>query len=350
MRIRKIEHETSVLLDFVRGISAQLVVLGHLVFFFGYNKNIYFPTIQNFGVLVFFILSGFLISQTTFLKEEKGYTFWDFFLDRFSRIFFTFIPALIFILIIDYNFVRDYSEVYNMSPKNFFFNFFMIQGLPFGKYLGIEAFGSARPFWTVSVEWWFYIFFGIVFYRFYSNKKIDPFQWPFLIVSSAFVLYYFHYRGDGLTIYWFFGLVLSILYNQSKFKLKLPLYIIITIFAFSGLLIRMYFFKDMYDVGLAAMFAILLFINFNPPEEISKLYRNLFFSKISKFLANYSYSLYLLHYSIIVLYIDYFPQKTILNFAIIFILSNLISYIFYLFFEKKHYLFKNLISNYLLKR
>lgn len=86
---KKISQQQSVWLDFLRGISAQLVLLGHLLSFNGIQHRYSLPLIQNFGVVVFFVLSGYLITQTSILKGRE-YGFKKYMIDRFARIYFSF--------------------------------------------------------------------------------------------------------------------------------------------------------------------------------------------------------------------------------------------------------------------
>ena len=216
--VKKISRTQSIWIDFIRGISAQLVLLGHLLAFSGIQSRYKLPIVQNFGVLVFFVLSGYLITQTTLLKG-RGYGFSGYLIDRFARIFFSFLPALILVSVFDFLFIEDLNSKYNNSTFNWVANLFMIQALPFHSLLNIEAYGSARVFWTVSVEWWFYLFFGI---NFFKGLKRREFYWPILpifSVSSFFVLFYFGFRGNGLSVYWMIGLGLSILWNSSNTQL-----------------------------------------------------------------------------------------------------------------------------------
>jgi len=96
----------SIFIDLLRLFSAKLVMAGHLWnYIYGYKQS---PAallgdaqlyIQNLGVVIFFIISGYLIGFSLLRKQcyEKGYTFGQFFIDRFCRIYVTLIPCLIFI-------------------------------------------------------------------------------------------------------------------------------------------------------------------------------------------------------------------------------------------------------------
>ena len=104
MKDVKLTKGNSIILDLIRGVSAQLVVIGHGISFFGIFKLVQqpnFPSIQNIAVLIFFILSGFLISYSTFRKSNYGFK--QYFIDRFSRIYTAFIPSLLFVFLLDYS-------------------------------------------------------------------------------------------------------------------------------------------------------------------------------------------------------------------------------------------------------
>src|SRR6478609_5849272 len=134
MRLTK---SSSILLDLIRGISAQLVVIGHLFSFyniFGLRQHENRFLMQEFGVVIFFILSGFLIGYSVDNKSEKHvYTFRHFFLDRFSRIFIAYIPALFVIALLDaaawkISGSTGYAEAQNI--QTFVGNIFMLQDFP----------------------------------------------------------------------------------------------------------------------------------------------------------------------------------------------------------------------------
>lgn len=339
--VKKISVENSIVLDFVRGISSQLVVIGHLLAFFSFEQKYNLPVIQNFGVIAFFVLSGFLITQTTLLKGIE-YNFKYYLIDRFCRIFYTYIPALVFIVLVDASmiyFFNHYDESYKFNFQNFFANLFMLQSFPEIKRIGIEAFGSARPFWTVAIEWWIYVFFGVLFYL----RKI---KWNILVaglfcISFVFVFYNINGRGIGLSIYWMMGMLISILYNKIELNISTRNLVLLLVMVFLGLLFRMILYRDLYDAGLVFIFSVLMFLLINPTDAIKKIITNRYFEKFSRVLASYSYSLYLIHYTVISAMTYFFKQDLDLAAVlIIFIIVNIIAYLFYLVFEKNNYKLK----------
>jgi peptidoglycan/LPS O-acetylase OafA/YrhL len=97
-------------LDMARGLAAWAVVFGHLrnIFFQDYQaiaskssnliiKTAYF--LSGFGheaVIVFFVLSGFFITRSIMMAEQRGRWSWKWYLSqRLTRLWIVLIPALI---------------------------------------------------------------------------------------------------------------------------------------------------------------------------------------------------------------------------------------------------------------
>src|SRR5579871_846039 len=94
----------STALNFVRGCAAQFVLVGHIASRTGSQNPKFF--IQDFGVILFFLLSGFLIAGTT-LNKPTSYNFANFVFDRGARIFVPYIPAVAFLVTVGLLFRLD---------------------------------------------------------------------------------------------------------------------------------------------------------------------------------------------------------------------------------------------------
>ncbi len=148
-------------LDGWRGISIILVIVGHEIksggsFGFSTQRNsLDFLCWQYYGVQVFFVISGFII--THLLLQEKNRTalidFRGFYLRRFYRI----IPALATylgaVLLLSLFF---YGE--NIGPVAWFKSFCFLGNFSFG---GTPW--STLHMWSLSVEEQFYLFWPLVF-------------------------------------------------------------------------------------------------------------------------------------------------------------------------------------------
>lgn len=169
-----ISDNTSVSLDIVRVIASQMVVIGHGISFMSIAKWLQppnFPYIQNIAVVIFFILSGFFISNSLFKKtKNSNYNFKIYYVERFSRIYSGYIPAIVIIIVLDIIWLNilsgnDINNAFNMNTL--IGNLFMLQDsyrvvepLIGRSFFGVTSFGSARIFWNLAAEWWMYMFFG----------------------------------------------------------------------------------------------------------------------------------------------------------------------------------------------
>lgn len=155
--------QMSPVIDLIRFAAAMMVCLGHAESMYGGGLTSPPPQwMQQAGVNVFFLLSGYLISQTLNRRlDDPTSTFRDYAIDRWSRIYSAFLPALLLVAMIDWHAIdlgRAHSEtVERFTLRTFAANLFMLQApdtsLPFG---------SAAPFWTVAIEFWIYMFVGLV--------------------------------------------------------------------------------------------------------------------------------------------------------------------------------------------
>jgi peptidoglycan/LPS O-acetylase OafA/YrhL len=342
--IPKISDALSSFLNFLRGISAQLVVIGHLLSVYGLNNSLLLGwEIQNLGVMVFFILSGFLIFYTAFAKGEK-YGIVNFLIDRTSRIFTPLVPGLILVVVLDYFILKPNlisEEHWNYSMPDFLYTLLLIQNHPiFLFFFDSGSFGSGRPLWTVSVEWIFYLCFAILFYWNRISSKVIPIL--VLIFLMLTPLYYISGRGGGLTIYWIFGVLVSVLYVKN-IRVTNSVFgaVLIIIFSIIAFVYRGYFMGilDFYDVGLALCLAIAIY-GATLTFVSNKSFFGRFFIKTKLFndtVASFSYSLYLIHYTLI--YVMFFLFEGIeIKYSLMFnfIVVNIVSYLFYWTFER-HY-------------
>jgi peptidoglycan/LPS O-acetylase OafA/YrhL len=179
----------SAFLDVARALAAIMVVLEHLrmPIFPGFSHlppDAQTPFVRGwfffagFGfeaVMVFFVLSGFLIGGigVNKLRESTFKTDW-YSADRLSRLYIVFLPALVLTVLLDRlgpTLFPDAGYWTNenpvLSPKypesflgrgglgTFACNLFMLQSFY------CPVLGSNVPLWTLSYEFWFYTVFGL---------------------------------------------------------------------------------------------------------------------------------------------------------------------------------------------
>ncbi|WP_157384529.1 acyltransferase family protein [Nitratireductor soli] len=159
----KLTPGQSVALDLLRGLASLVVLVGHA---WAVTKTpaAKYIEIQTLGVVIFFVLSGFLITYTCLIKT--GYNFVEYSIDRFSRIYTSLIPALVLIYLIDWIGGQDLTTR-QYSAETFVGNLLMLEnnaGLLW--YFGLDLIprlGTNTPLWSIPIEWWLYMLFGVLF-------------------------------------------------------------------------------------------------------------------------------------------------------------------------------------------
>ena len=361
MNIFKISKSTSNLLNILRWVSAFLVLIGHLrsITFINlpevHNPNIlwkifyFFTGFGHQAVIVFFALSGFLVGSSILKRyKNRNLSFKKYIIiDRGIRIYLVLIPALILTAILDnigsnyFNISNIYSHgidfasmhysiIDRLNIKTFIGNIFMLQE----SY--VTTFGSNSPLWSLAYEVWYYILFFIVVEIFYVksiNKKVILFTILLsisLILNIKIVLYF--------TI-WLIGV--SLWYINFKFQ-KLYILLAIVFFVIWLIISRIHLLSNNFleDFILALSIGSLILIIKNNNISFIK------FNKLNDFFSKFSYSLYVVHFPIIIFivsilnetfYIDiqHSPSITrLLYFISILITIYLLAYTFYYFTEK----------------
>ncbi|KEA64224.1 Acyltransferase [Marinobacterium lacunae] len=357
-----ISEKLSFRLDFLRGLAAQAVLLEHMLTSYGY-KGVY---IGSFGVVVFFVISGFLIHLSTLSSAlEHGFSMREYISRRFFRIFTLYIPVVIICFAIDIycesiGLNRPEKVTENSTVQNFIGSFLMLQQNVisefFSQLLGVDwlrlkPYGSARPLWTVAVEWWIYIAYGFLFSIIFVKKS--P---PRLVSFKGGVFYFslivFSFNlisgiGHNLTFIWLLGaLIAQIFYfNKNSFQVFWSGgFYSIFVFAF------MLFFMRILHMYLSPAFGII-----NPYDFINVVVFSLFFvlfitmpngafesgffSSFSVFIGKISYSLYLTHFTIISIFFGfgYFDELNIYYFFMIYMVCNIVAAFLYYTIDQ-HYI------------
>lgn len=171
-KIVSLDPGMSLYLDLVRLLAALSVFGFHL----GYGKLIGAPfsILHVFGsnaVVVFFVLSGFVISHVLSTGETSARTYA---LARMSRLYSVAVPALLLTLVLDTLGTRADPSLYQIPLTLYAFvaDVFFINAQWNRGY----AFGSMVAYWSLGFEVWYYIAAGLfVFCRGYGRIV-----WPLL--------------------------------------------------------------------------------------------------------------------------------------------------------------------------
>ena len=169
-------------LDVLRGFSCILIMLYHYTV--RYNNNPLFsiaPTNWNLSiswgcaaVTTFFLLSGFLGAKHIFATKK---TMALYLRDRFIRIYPSFFASVLITTIVAYMFYPAAA----CTPQEVLVNFTMIP-----QFLGIPYVDGV--YWTLQVEWVFYIVTAIT--TLFSNKAKKIIRLVWLVISICGNIFY----------------------------------------------------------------------------------------------------------------------------------------------------------------
>ncbi|MDO8415081.1 MAG: acyltransferase family protein [Agitococcus sp.] len=287
-------------IQILRGVSVLLVVLFHLEI--GFVKSGFL------GVDVFFVISGFLMA----ILYDSNKKF-DFFLRRANRLLPAYYVVILFVLIasIFITTPNDFNQVQNQS----IFSVFFLSNVGYflqNSYFSKVEFNLLLNLWSLGVEIQFYLLVPFLFFIFGRNKIILP-----LVIFLSLLLCFFIVGISPKTSFymmpfrlWEFLIgytVASYLTNNGVVKYTvyswlgaLALIIIIAI-PFMNVDGQSYGFIFGHP-GLYALFVSLatgVVLAFGVPRliEDSKI------GTILEVMGKYSYSVYLVHFPVIVLFL-----------------------------------------------
>jgi peptidoglycan/LPS O-acetylase OafA/YrhL len=293
----------SVYLDLVRFSAAVLVYMWH--------SNQRFLTeailpVSNYGhsaVIVFFVLSGFVIAYITETKESS---LANYAASRFSRVFSVAIPAIVITLVLDTVGRILYPAIYGYPYDQFLVR--VAGSLLMANevwLISITSFSNV-PYWSICYEWWYYVTFamvmflppkvgplaamavmliigpklillapvwwlGVLLYRWRSLLLIPIWaSWMMVVLSTIGVVAFHHFSTMSASEEWLTSLIGKDLVVSLTFSKR--------------------FMAD-YILG------VLVFMNFAGVRNVVKAQGGLLITiaRPVRFLANYTFTLYLLH-------------------------------------------------------
>jgi peptidoglycan/LPS O-acetylase OafA/YrhL len=306
------------LINFLRWISAFVVVISHSrrLTFIPYDdlgnpsiSSSFFYLATGFGhqaVIIFFVLSGYLVSSSllknTFITRD---VILRYFIDRFARIYPPLVLALIFTALATYcvsNFLEDPWRLFPSSnnghfeklnttsfdPITFFGNLFALQTVH------VSVFGYNLPLWSLAYEIWFYIWFPLLVIIFSFNMITWQRCICALILITTLML-----MGNHMSLYffiWLVGFSINYIVLPQAIKIKwIAWFLLGSVLLFTRV---QSFINDLFILDIILSLAVvLLIVSYkNVPDQ-----RNQNKKLINKYMADFSYSLYLVHYPVIMI-------------------------------------------------
>ncbi len=188
-------------IQLLRGIAALGVVLSHSAALYLPRTNFFQPVsaFGSVGVYIFFIISGFIIPYAMLQNKYEISHFKNLMLRRIMRIEPPYIICIILILLLDYlsYFSPWYTGARQVAPINW--------GNVLGHIGYINAF-THKPwlspvFWTLAIEFEYYILIGLTFPLITSNNKKIALLTHVLLLGSTYLIPHI-YAGDEFHIHY----------------------------------------------------------------------------------------------------------------------------------------------------
>jgi peptidoglycan/LPS O-acetylase OafA/YrhL len=375
---------SSVFLNLVRFVSCELVVVDH--FLTRYQPDPAEPlfkfgsTMGGVAVLLFFVLSGLLISYSLHNKlDNPKYRFRNYFVDRFSRIYSGLLPALLLgtvitvaIYVTNYSYFMDLGTMqstpsllnFGMTlgmletfPVGFFKSLFSVFGLSF-PLPEVTPFGFNGILWTLVILWWLYMVFGWIAMGaaglMRKQRSSRSYMTLFLVVSAllSLLLLAFYQQNSSLVTVWFLGVLMMLVISNETVNAKIAsdfgMKVLGVLFVFSlasavfGIYATFAWTNQFYGLGLGVLlsttvFLGVLFFNAGGFKSVSNSALN---NRVVRWItlgAGFSYTLFVTHYPIIIFVNGLnLPVNRYLMFLPILLLTNVTALAIAYFTEKKH--------------
>jgi peptidoglycan/LPS O-acetylase OafA/YrhL len=163
------KKSTSLYLDVIRILAAFLVFGSHAYWvLLNHPFGHHFPIPAHAAVIIFFVLSGYVIAFTSF-KHESGLK--KFVVARLSRLYSVIIPALILTALLE-TLGRTISPA--AYPLDSLFRY-VSTGLFLQSAQGLNSSPITNgPFWSLSYEFWYYVLFAVLVF-------VKPLRWKALV-------------------------------------------------------------------------------------------------------------------------------------------------------------------------
>lgn len=327
------KNDTSLSLDLLRAVAAQMVCVGH-----AWNNADLPPRHTNapdIAVLLFFVLSGFVIAFTLQSKTEGGpYDLIRYGIERFSRIYCAFLPAMVLLAIVEYA-IRRYGIEPDrsgpVSPVNFVLNLAMLQRYP-GYYSG-QQFGMSGQMMSVVLEFHIYFFVGALYFLCIGRQRFVAAI--VAIVSAVMPLMYF--QGDAghtLFVLWLAGF--AMFFAIRALQITIGLVAALAFVALGICFLHPFDSDNAYDLGgypaLIICFALLVAVT----QQSQMLARAPWVGKTIHFFAGYSLTLFLIHLVLVRAAIIVLGEHSWMVFLVAVIGSNLLAAALAQFTERKY--------------
>ncbi|PCJ41932.1 MAG: hypothetical protein COA81_06825 [Alphaproteobacteria bacterium] len=353
--------QLSIYLDLLRFLAAFLVFASHAS---GFTGGLLWQ-ISGWGheaVVIFFVLSGFVIAYVCFDKKEDVLKYAE---NRFARIYSVALPAVLLTIFLYYVGKEINGDVYTDLDKRLLNPFWtIISALSFlnQSWTGTTFFTNL-PYWSLGYEVLYYIIFGIFIFT-QGIKRVVLVGVSMIVMGPSILLYF---------PIWLMGVLCLKLVKQ--YSISLSKAVILYVISIAGII----FLSQTVVQEMLKLFFVSLFGNnfFNmllePADQFGSDYMlgfffslhivssayigkkyNIFSEQVGKkirFLSSHTFSLYLYHMPILFFVATILPSNKypIANFLICWMLVPIIIIFISNFTESKKNYYKRVVRHFFVR-
>lgn len=307
----------SAYLDFLRFMAALAVLFGHMDQDGLYMNWMPLSGFSHEAVMIFFVLSGFIIYYSTTVRRS---TLRHYAVARLSRIYSVTLPAVLFSTVLalwasqregfDPSALSNFEEttIWSLTSSLLFLN---------ASWLNDAKLALNEPYWSLCYEVWFYVLFGAYFFT-QGPLRYAAVGLAALVAGPAVLLLlpiwlmgarlaasgqYDSKWNAGMAWAGFVGpIALMVLINLTKVDFLIQSTLYETVPGYWHLASSQRFVTD-YLIGVALCLHIAAFSSL--PDGIKRTFAR--YQRIWAFLAGFSFTLYLFHRPMTQLLGAYFP-------------------------------------------
>jgi peptidoglycan/LPS O-acetylase OafA/YrhL len=226
-------------MDVARGLCSLMICAGHLrgAMFLDYSQlaerhwwDTLFYALTGQGrqlVMVFYVLSGFFIGGSV-LQRWQGFRFDEYLMARLTRLMVVLLPALMITVAVDSVHRqlnpglfegRDFAALssgpmeggnYSLSWRTLLLNLLFLQNL------AGPVYGSNGPLWTLGNEFWFYLSFPLGVHACNRNRSL-PSRLCFALLALLISMLVLRQIWAGFVI-WLLGVAVHLAYQSHWVK------------------------------------------------------------------------------------------------------------------------------------
>jgi peptidoglycan/LPS O-acetylase OafA/YrhL len=366
--------QSSVHLDAIRGAAALTVLLGHTrgLFFSSFAggqrysihsstgqvpvpRPITSPdlniTIGNEGVIIFFVLSGYLVGGSAIKALRQNTWSWnDYLVKRLTRLWVVLLPALVLGVVLDYTGLHLFSHpdsIYSAPPEQQLVYKDLLTRLSVPVIVGNALFlqtivvapaGTNDSLWSLANEFWYYLAFPLLLLVLRPDEK----RWlrGLYLLSAAGIILLVGRSISQLFPIWILGALISVMpQNIPRRAAKISSAVLACLLPIVFVAVKRCLLPKYGAEWIVALFfAIFLYMVLHQIEKA----RTGIYQTMSGFFARISYTLYLFHLPLAVFMCAWlntpwhYWQRSPPNvaiFAMLNVVVVLVSYLVYLMFE-----------------